>query len=790
MQAENNIKNTQNSVSALKRNRVSPKMYKTKLKNKLSYIVSYFSSSLDGSFVKFTFPDNVKKNLKNAFFTAFSLMLGLINLPGNMSPFGIAFFTATSGAATLFSFLGAALSCIFRLHGMMIQFTTVVLLYILRRAFTSGRFDEPRTVKMCESALASLFIRIALMTSLPFSYGNLFDTFVFVLTCSACTYLFSGIVGTERKQVSGSSYILCVLSLVFCFVLSLSEFNPFGISMSLIASAVFTLIFAKANGTVYGCVCGFICGFASGGPAISASLGIAGLVSGAFFSGGLLFSPLLFVISGILASIYLTDFSALTEYLPELITSCILFMPISKSIPDFFRVTPPKKTSEKKKKPLEKSEFHTVSDSLSSLAGTFLKLSEHFRYPSAAETFDIIDDAFGDICSTCSMNSLCYAKKQTDMSDIKQKTLAALHSNSLSQECFSKLLIEKCIHSDKICDCINKEYTQLAYSHFRANRTGTLASHYSAVSRLIRSTEKQQEENRVHDIHLEKTISKALKKAGVPFSCVFVFGKRTKDIEVHGIHADRIPCSSNQLAKYLSNECSIRLSEPDFDISDPSDMVMRLKRIPVISVEYAKSSHAKGGANVNGDTVTYFDTPETGFFYSLISDGMGSGSDAAVTSRLSSIFLEKLLTAGTAKGVGLEMLNSLLLSKNDETFSTVDLLEIDLLNSSACFVKAGAAPSFVLRSSKLYKIASSTPPAGIVDSFNAENTKIPLEKGDVIISVSDGVVQSPDDALWLSELIHIDTTDDPALLAAQIMEKAKVINAREDDMSVSVVRIK
>lgn len=790
MHTENTKNSTHGGASALKKNRISGKAYKNILRKKISYVMSYFRDSLDGSFVKFTFPENAKKNMKNVFFAVFSLMLGHINLPGNLSPFGIAFFTATSTKISLFSFLGAALSCVFRLDGMMIQFTTIILLYILRRAFTAGRFDEPRTVKMCESALASLFIRIALMTSLPFSYGNVFDTVVFVLTCSACTYLFSGIVGVERKRVSGSSYILCVLSLVFCFVLSLSEFSPFGISLSLIASSVFTLIFAKANGTVYGCVCGFICGFASGGPAISASLGIAGLVSGAFFSGGLLFSPLLFVISGILSSIYLTDFTALSEYLPEFASAAVLFMPISKSIPDFFRVTPPGKPIHKAKKPLEKSEFHTVSDSLSSLAGTFLKLSEHFRYPSAAETFDIIDDAFSDVCSSCSMNSLCYAKKQTDMSDTKQKILAVLHSNSLSQEYLSKLLLEKCIRCDKLCDSINKEYTALAYSHFRANRTGTLASHYSAVSRLIRSTEKQQEENRVHDIHLEKIISKALKKAGVPFSCVFVFGKRTKDVEVHGIHADRIPCSSGQLAKYLSNECALQLSDPDFDISDPSDMVMRLRRVPVISVEYAKSSHAKGSASVNGDTVSYFDTPETGFFYCLISDGMGSGSDAAVTSRLSSIFLEKLLTAGTAKGVGLEMLNSLLLSKNDETFSTVDLLEIDLLNSSACFVKAGAAPSFVLRSSKLYKIASSTPPAGIVDSFNAENTKIPLEKGDVIISVSDGVVQSPDDALWLSELIHIDTEDDPALLAAQIMEKAKVINAREDDMSVSIVRIK
>ncbi len=790
MQTASNVPNNPENPRIVKNNRISKQIPFKNLKAKTRSYISAFSKSLDGSFIQFNIPDNIRKKLKNAMYVITGLMFGLIRLTGSMHPFGLSFFSATEGELALYAFLGAALSCVFNINSMMIHFTTLTLMYILRRAFTAGRFNEPRIIRMCESAACSLFIRIAQMTSQSFSGQALLDTLVFVCTCSACTYLFSGVVGAQRKQVSSSSYMLCVLSVLFCTVLALEIIPLSFISLCLVAAVVFTLIFAKTNGALYGCVCGFICGFASSDAALSVSLGTAGLISGSFFSSGLFFSPFLFVITAVLSSVYISGPDVLGKNLPEIIIGALIFVFVSGRISEFFRVVPTKKPAQKLSRPLEKSEFHSVSDSLSSLAGTFLKLSEHFRHPSAAETFDIIDDAFSSVCSTCSMNSLCYAKKQTDMSDIKQKVLAVLHENRLSREYLSKLLLEKCIHSEKLCECINKEYTSLAYSHFRANRTGTLASHYSAISRLIRSTEKQQEENRIHDVHLEKLIAKALRQGGIPFTDVFVFGKRTKDIEVHGIQADRIPCSASELATYLSKECKMKISEPDFDISDVSDMVMHLSRKPVINIEYAKTSHAKSDANVNGDTVSFFDVPDTHFFYALISDGMGSGSDAAVTSRLSSIFLEKLLTAGTAKNVSLEMLNSLLLSKNDETFSTVDLLEIDLLNSSACFVKAGAAPSFVLRASKLYKIASSTPPAGIIDSFSAESTKIPLEKGDVIISVSDGVIQSPDDALWLSELIHIDTKDDPAMLAAQILERAKVLNAREDDMSVSVVRIK
>ena len=168
---------------------------------------------------------------------------------------------------------------------------------------------------------------------------------------------------------------------------------------------------------------------------------------------------------------------------------------------------------------------------------------------------------------------------------------------------------------------------------------------------------------------------------------------------------------------------------------------------------------------------------------------MGSGKVAAATSRLSCVFLEKMLRAGTSKTVCLEMLNNLLLSKNDETFSGIDLLEIDKLTGCAYFIKAGAAPSFVLRDSRLYKICSETPPVGIIPSFSAESTRFSLEKGDLIIMLSDGVITADSDGVWLSELIHLDRDNEPAFLASSLIDKAKTINSRLDDASACVIKI-
>ena len=81
------------------------------------------------------------------------------------------------------------------------------------------------------------------------------------------------------------------------------------------------------------------------------------------------------------------------------------------------------------------------------------------------------------------------------------------------------------------------------------------------------------------------------------------------------------------------------------------------------------------------------------------------------------------------------------------------------------------------------------PPAGIIRSFNAENTRFTLEKGDTVMMLSDGIVQSCDEVPWLCELLSADKGEDPARLAERVLNKARRINLREDDMTCVAVRV-
>ncbi len=730
-----------------------------------------------------------KENLQKIIICILGFAFGSTSVFGTSFPFGIALFCASTGQNAIFSLLGVGLSFIMRPSLLSVQFCAIILLYILRKAFTSSAFMEKIQTRLLENFLVCAFISFASALSKGFSVHIVLTQLSFICISLLCTYLYSGIISEKRQKITSNYYIISLLCLIFTLLLSISPLKPFGISLALIFAVVISLMFSKANGALYGCVCAFLCGFSLGDAKLSCALGLAGLISGALYTFKSYVTAIAFGICTIFSAIYFSSFSILNDILPETVCGCIIFALLSGNIPDFLRVTSKVQIRTKAQKPLEKSQFKNVSDTLSGISSMFFKLSDSLKHPPAPQVLCLIDDAFSDICSSCSCNSYCYAKKQCDFEELKQKCISLLRNHELLEKSFSALLSDKCINCAKLCDLINQNYTQLAFDHIKSNKTKNLAGHYSSVSRLINSTEKQVQQSRVHDERLEKIISKALLDIDLPHTFVNVFGSREKDIEIHGIKPDKIPLSSSDLSSFLSKKCGFALTEPSFDISEKDDMTINLSRRDCIEIEYAKSDFALDGGDINGDTACFFEN-DKGYFYTLISDGMGSGANAAMTSRLSCMFLEKMLCSGCAKNVSLEMLNNLLLSKNDETFATVDLLEIDKYNKSATFLKAGAGASFILRKSRLYKIFSQTPPCGIIESFNAENTHIPLENGDVIIMMSDGIVQSPDDGVWLSELIRIDTMDEPALLCAKIIEKAKVINKRADDMSVCVVKIK
>ena len=182
-------------------------------------------------------------------------------------------------------------------------------------------------------------------------------------------------------------------------------------------------------------------------------------------------------------------------------------------------------------------------------------------------------------------------------------------------------------------------------------------------------------------------------------------------------------------------------------------MILRAKK--KISVNGAQNNVSADGG-VSGDSVTLFSNKQD-YFYALINDGMGSGREAAFTSNLCSVFLEKMLRAGNRAGTSMQMLNNLIRSRGSdstrECSSTVDLLELDLMTAKAAFIKSGAAPSFVIRGKVVHRIQSGTAPIGIISELDVQSTPFSLRAGDTVVIVSDGILQNDPECEWLASYL-------------------------------------
>jgi len=183
-----------------------------------------------------------------------------------------------------------------------------------------------------------------------------------------------------------------------------------------------------------------------------------------------------------------------------------------------------------------------------------------------------------------------------------------------------------------------------------------------------------------------------------------------------------------------------------------------------------------------GDIVSVFSDPEQRELL-LISDGMGTGSSAAMDSALTAGILSRLLRAGVGPDAALRLVNSALLSRSEESLATVDLAQIDLYSGTVCFHKAGAAPTYLRRNGHGGSVEAVSLPAGILKETAFERAEITLHTGDMLVMVSDGAVQGNGE--WILRELECAGTQEPAKLAEHLLRCARAhTEGKADDITV------
>jgi len=424
-----------------------------------------------------------------------------------------------------------------------------------------------------------------------------------------------------------------------------------------------------------------------------------------------------------------------------------------------------------------------------------------------------------------------------------------LNSNGIT-----KIFAEQCVRISEIQNKINAVYCRKTEENIENNKTKIFADNYESIAKLLQNNIKSGKEDISFKKEMSEKIFISLENMGIECENVIVMGERKKTVYIFGIKMVNYSGTIADITDILERICGTWFDYPEYILRDnyiimknqsrnkfriysmqiskaageinnnlTKDTInneqLKTESINFIdSADFAKEENSEvpqfeseiiedteikntkeeenaaefnGGKNtgINGDSVSVF-YGRDGYQYGLISDGMGSGKNAAISSRLTVLMTEKLLSAGNQKDLTVEMINSLLMSKSDECFASVDLFEADLITGKANFIKAGAAPSFVIRNNKLFKIQSSTVPAGIIENINSEQTKFDMEDGDYIIMLSDGIISTFEESAWLLEMLGSEKKlNDPKSLLNGILREASKKNHRKDDMSVLFMKI-
>ena len=200
--------------------------------------------------------------------------------------------------------------------------------------------------------------------------------------------------------------------------------------------------------------------------------------------------------------------------------------------------------------------------------------------------------------------------------------------------------------------------------------------------------------------------------------------------------------------------------------------------------DVAMGSTPKEGQRVCGDSVTYFKS-DGNTLCLLLSDGMGSGREAWRESQLTLRLTEQFLRSGIEAGAALRTINAALNIRSDEqgSFTTIDLLTVDLTDYQAALYKYGAAPTYIKRQGTVRRITGSALPAGLQDAASpTPETRFPLEENTFVLMVSDGVADSSDDK-WLQDLLAGWQGDDPNVLVSLVLRECRQRRHGDDDCS-------
>ncbi|MBO4277871.1 MAG: SpoIIE family protein phosphatase [Clostridia bacterium] len=708
--------------------------------------------------------------LKGLLYACAGFAAGAGKTVGGVSPFGIALLCSAPGRYITFVFAGVLAASLFDGVPPLAAFCAAYIFCAEAALKKRGQIRTRARILLAASAGA---VKAAGIAFAGINGGaDVFALAFAIITFPLFCWLYRGFFD-KRRAVRRGRYEAALIAFAFTGSAVCAEVLLFGANVCLLPAAVCTLCLAKRYGCAAGTACGLVCGLVSGGAATGA-LGVLGMTCGLLMRESETLALLLAFPLAVSGWYYLAGAETTPAAAGLLLAAFAVFIPLKR----FIRAGREYGTRPENREGAKK--LARCAAAFSALASAFRDFSESARNESVESLNKRICAAAEAQCERCAERGSCRdgASGLTNFF-----TTELRRSGVVAYAEIPGHLTAACPNAAAMA----REVNGLRAQRRKNGETGLkrMAEEYSAVSEILAEAGRKNEESLCEDRAAAKAVKRELDSLRVTCDGVRVTGGRLREVTVYGVIPDRISATPKEIARALEKHTGTRMSEPQFILHDDYTL-MTSSTLPRVRLDCARFSEAKSGERVCGDTVSVFESDDRRF-YCLLSDGMGSGRDAAMTSRLAALMLEKLISAGAEKESALRVMNSALAEKKGEISATVDLLEIDRVRCTATLIKAGAAPTLVIRGGRTEALESRTPPAGIMRGVIAEKKTFRVESGDMIVMMSDGIQQTGS-APVLPET-GIPPMPSAHALASRMLRDARARGEAADDMSVCVIRV-
>ncbi|MBQ9945513.1 MAG: SpoIIE family protein phosphatase [Clostridia bacterium] len=750
----------------------------------------------------------IKNILCHCAFFIMNILFGGISFAGGISPFATGFTAGAISRYMISSAAGAAVGYAF-FFGLFdsLRFIAAITLIALVRLTIEERIKTSSLLfPVLLSASASFISSLAVF----FAVGG--DSTFIILCLSEA--LISGAFACFSRRVFAinalrkkGAYFAPTDTIATVFfgsilLLSVERFQIAGFSPARIAAYFIIMLFAlcgrEAASSIAGICSAVALGFDSSHPQLMLTYILTGLVSGLTGIYGKIPVALSLVATGTIALILKGDSATALTAITEIILSGFAFVFIPEKL--LIKITEPllplskDSFNEEKGRTLHfilKRSAKAVKD-ISASVSAVSELLQKTDKPSKDSVTEYVKE---DICKGCAKYEFCWTKCR----ELTQKSFNRANDHLFTNErLISEELPERfaviCRMPDKITESFNRAYfeylARLVTRQEVFDAKKAAARQFYSLGKILDDAAENLSRLPDSDPSAAMSLMPVFKDMGFQVAGISSYTESNGKslLQVYCTHIPPMPDQDELLENIFEATGKLYL-RPVADEYSKEGTVLSFCEEGRFSVEYNSFSHTGAGEAFCGDTCQcFFDG--TGSFYAVLSDGMGSGSRAAVDSVMTCSLMSRLMRAGFSPESALDAVNCALLVKSgDETLSTLDILRIDLNTGEAVFYKAGASFSVIKKGEKTLIAEKSSMPLGILGDTAFETSRLSLSDGDIIFILSDGAAVIPH--ITFKELLNESKGCGTKKLAQEVVSKALGMSpsGKHDDITVICIRL-